>query len=56
MTKLQEPHLTSNEDHHHGEAVAHYGGMGLVGVRSIQHKVNPSEVLAETAVEGFSKI
>ena len=36
MTKLQEPHLTSNEDHHHGEAVAHYGGMGLVGVRSIQ--------------------
>jgi hypothetical protein len=30
MTKLQ-LHLTSNEDHHHGEAVAPFGGMGLVG-------------------------
>jgi hypothetical protein len=56
MTKLQEPHLTSNEDHHHGEAIAHYGGMGLVGGHSIQHNVDPSEVLAETAVEGLSKI
>jgi len=30
-TKLREPHLTSNEDHHHGEAVSPSDGMGLVG-------------------------
>jgi hypothetical protein len=30
MTKLRNPPLTSNEDNHHGEAVAPSVGMGLV--------------------------
>ena len=31
-TKLHKPHLTFNEDHHHGEAFAPFGGMGSVGL------------------------
>ena len=31
MTTLREPQLTSNEDHHHGEAVAPSIGMDVVG-------------------------
>ena len=56
LSQLREPHLTSNEDHHHGEAVALSAGMGLVG------PLNPTQgravrgVLAEADIEGFSKI
>ena len=50
-----EPHLTSNKDHHHGEAVAPSVGMGLVGpLDPMQGRA--SEVLAEATVEGFGKI
>ncbi len=49
-------HLASNEDRHHGEAVATSGGMGLVWTRSIQRKGDPSMVLAKAAVDEFSKI
>jgi hypothetical protein len=55
LSNLCEPHLASNKYHHHGEAFSTFGSMGLVDPL-IQRKANPSEVLAEAAVEEFGII
>ena len=54
-SKLRWPHQTSNKDHRHGEDVASSGGMGLVVLLNPTQD-GPSKVLAEAAVEWFSKI
>ena len=55
MSKLHEPHLATNEDHYHDEAVVTSGGVVFVNLLD-PIKVDPSKVLAEAAMEGFSKI
>ena len=54
-SKLHEPHLATNEDHYHDEAIVTSGGMVFVDLLD-PIKVDPSKVLAEAAMEGFSKM
>ena len=39
MSKLYESHLASNDNHHHGEAIAISGSMGLVDMAQLKLKL-----------------